>query len=77
MVRSSMERCQPVLSFSGTIAPSWRTLLLIALLTGDLPAAPTGAVWLCRRNYSALQAPVPWDRQRPLSLMDAPRTGEG
>lgn len=32
-----MERCQPVLSFSGTIVPSWRMLLLMQLPTAPQP----------------------------------------
>lgn len=30
----SVERCRLVLSFLGTVAPSWRTLLLVELLSG-------------------------------------------
>lgn len=34
VVCGGVERCQLVLSFLGTVAPSWRTLLLIVLLSG-------------------------------------------
>lgn len=77
VVCSGTERCQPVLGFLGTIPPSWWTLLLITLLTRDPPAAPAGAVRLCRRNYGAWQAPVPRDWQCLPSLMDMQRRGKG